>query len=57
MAQVTRKGEKPVASPALEEALRRRRARTGPPTEHDAPPPSTFPGKKPHVHEGQERLA
>jgi hypothetical protein len=56
MSQVTRKGEKPVASPALEAALRLRRARTGPATDRDAPPLSTFPGTKPVVHEGQLQI-
>jgi hypothetical protein len=56
MSQVTRKGEKPVASPALEEALRRRKAESRAPDERDRPPISTFPGPKPTIHEGQLTL-
>lgn len=56
MAQVNRKGEKPVASPALEAALRRRRAEDRPPTDRDRPPTSTFPGSAVPVIPGQMQL-
>lgn len=58
VSQVTRKGEKPVASPALEaELLRRREAGSRAPDERDRPSLSTLPGPKPHIHEGQLSLS
>lgn len=56
MSQVSRKGEKPASSPALEELMRRQRAENRKPDERDRPPLSTFPGPKPKVHEGQLEL-
>lgn len=44
-------------SPRLDEEIaRRQKARRGPATEADAPPPSTFPGPKPVIHEGQLQI-
>ena len=59
MSQVSRKGEKPASSPALDAELRfRKNARSGAPNpDYDRPPVSTFPGPKPHVHEGQLDLS
>jgi hypothetical protein len=56
MAQVNRKGERPVASPALEDALRRSHAEKRKPTERDRPPVSTFPGSPVPVIPGQLSL-
>ena len=40
-------------SAGLREALRAWKAPKRVPTEHDAPPPSTFPGRKPKLLAGQ----
>jgi hypothetical protein len=40
----------------MDAALRALRARKGAPTEADAPPPSTFPGRKPKLIPGQLAL-
>ena len=49
---------KTVADKAVDDAaLRRRKARSGPPTEADAPPFKPFPGRKPYIHDGQQSLA
>jgi hypothetical protein len=57
MSQVTRKGEKPASSPALEAELWfRHKAAKRAPTDADRPPVSTFPGPKPKVHDDQLEL-